>query len=296
MNYNKGTDSILLNGIGYVFMGIFAVAALFPFILLISGSVTGEKEIVMYGYSLLPRNFNLDAYTTIFQVPTLILNAYKVTFFITIVGTLTSLFIISMTAYVLSRKDFPYRNVLSFFFYFTTLFSGGLVSYYIIMVSYLHMKDNILALILPGILNVMYLLMMRNFITTMVPESLIESAKIDGAGDFKVYRSIVLPLLTPALASIGLFIVLGYWNDWWHAMLFINKENMLPLQYVLYRILTSAANISEEAAKAGVVRLNLPKESLKLALTVVVTGPIILAYPFVQRFFVSGITMGAVKG
>lgn len=187
------------------------------------------------------------------------------------------------------------RNSFAFFFYLTTIFNGGMLPAYILMVRYLHLKDSLLALILPGIFSVFFLLIMRNFMKGTIPVELMESSKIDGAGDFYIYWRIVLPLMKPALATIGLFEVIGYWNNWYNAMLYINKENLFPLQYLLYRILTASQGISEAAMNSVSVQ-TVPKETFKLAMTVVAIGPIILAYPFVQRFFVQGITIGAVKG
>jgi putative aldouronate transport system permease protein len=291
----KSIDSVILETIGYVVLGGFGLFCILPFILLISGSLTDENVIITSGYTLWPRKITLYAYKAAFAMPNIILDGYKITALITVAGTVLSLFLLTMTAYVMSRKEFAYRNKIAFYFYFTTLFNGGLVSYYIIMIRYYNMKNSLLALILPGLINVFYLLMMRNFITQTVHEALIESARIDGAGDFKIYSRIVLPLLKPAIASIGLFIALGYWNDWYSAMLFVNKEEMYPLQYVLNRILTTAQNMDLVAANAK-VKIKLPKESLKLSMTVIATGPIIFAYPFVQKYFVKGITLGGVKG
>jgi putative aldouronate transport system permease protein len=223
-----------------------------------------------------------------------ILRAYEVTLFITVFGTICSLFLSSMAAYALSRKDLKYRHTLAFFLYFTTLFSGGLAPTYIIITSFLHLKNSIAVLLLLPMFNVLYILILRNFFQNQVPASLAESAKIDGAGDFTIFLRIVLPLTTPALASIGLFTALAYWNDWWTAMLYVERQVLFPLQYVLYQILSSvtvAANVVNNVAT-----LNLPKETLKLSMTVVSIGPIVLAYPFVQRFFIKGITLGAIKG
>lgn len=295
MKIKTSFDRVVLNIIGYIVLGILGIMSIFPFLMIISGSLTDENTIITEGYSLFPSKISFEAYRVAFALPELILNAYKITLFITIVGTIAALFIITMTAYVISRKDFPMRNAITFYLYFTTLFSGGLVSYYIMMISYYNLKDSLLALIIPQLVNVFYLLMMRSFITESVHEALIESARIDGAGDFKIFTSVVFPLVKPALASIGLFISLGYWNDWYNAMLFLTSENLYPLQYVLYRILTTAQNMDLVASTAK-VKIQIPKESIKLTMTVIATGPILFAYPFVQKYFVTGISMGAVKG
>ena len=281
--------------IGYLIITLMALICLIPFIMLISGSLTAEQTIRFYGYSLFPRDVTFEAYRLIFKYPIKIIRAYGVSIFITIAGTGIGLFLTTMVAYVISRKDFKYRNVLSFYFYFTTLFNGGMVCTYIFYIQYLHLKDSMLALILPGLLNVFYLLIMRSFIAD-IPSALIESAKIDGAGDFTIFIKIILPLLKSGLATIGLFIALGYWNDWYNAMLYITSEEKYPLQYMLYDLLMKTQALAQIASKAGIQVENLPSSSLKLAMAVVATGPIILLYPFVQKYFVKGITIGAVKG
>jgi putative aldouronate transport system permease protein len=223
------------------------------------------------------------------------MNAYSVTIFITIVGTAGGLLIMSMAGYVLSRNDFKYRNVISFFIYFTTLFSGGLVPSYILMVNYLGLKDNVLAMILPGMVSAWSIFLMRNFMKS-IPDSLYESAAIDGAGDFKIYLKIFMPLATPSLATIGLFLALGYWNEWYNAMLYIQSQVKFPLQFFLQKIVTQA-NVQLLIQQGAVVNTSdLPSESIKMATAVMAIGPIILLYPFVQKYFVSGLTIGAVKG
>ena len=201
--------------------------------------------------------------------------------------------------YVLSRRDFEWRSGFSFFFYFTTLFNGGLVSIYILMTRYLGLKNSYLALLLPLLFNVYNLLIMKSYMLS-VPESLIDAAKIDGCGDFMMLFQVVMPLVRPALATVGLFIALAYWNDWYNAMLYISDSEMFPLQYFLYEQINNIQAyrkiLSSAASGAVAAAFNLPTQSLKMALTVVATGPIVFAYPFVQKYFVQGITIGAVKG
>lgn len=287
-------DTALMNALAYVVLGGIAIFALFPFLVLLVNSFASEHFILNFGYSLFPRELSTSAYQLVFLNPQKILRAYGVTLFITIVGTTASLFFSSMAAYAMSRKDLRYRNGLAFFLYFTTLFNGGLAPTYIVITTILHLKNTLAVLVLGPLFSVFYILILRNFFMNSIPASLSEAAKMDGAGDFAIFLRVVLPLTTPALASIGLFTVLAYWNDWWTAMLYVERQNLFPLQYVLYKILSSvtmAANIVNNVAT-----LNLPKESLKLAMTVISIGPIVLAYPFVQRFFIKGITLGAVKG
>ena len=294
-NIKLSTSSKIFYVICYVIVALVALVCLIPFILLISGSFTSEQWIRFHGFSLWPGEFSLEAYKIIFKTPEKIVRAYGVSIFITAVGTLAGLFLTSLTAYVISRKDAKYRNVLSFFFYFTTLFNGGMVSTYIFYIQYLHLKDNYLALILPGVFNVFYLLIMRTFVNN-IPFALIESAKLDGAGEWRIYFTIILPLLKSGLATIGLFLALGYWNDWYNAMLYMNDEAKYPLQYMLYSVQQQTQALARIAAQAGIQVANLPSNSLKMAMAVVATGPIIIVYPFVQKYFISGLTVGAVKG
>jgi len=293
-------DEKFLNYFSYGFIGLIALLCLVPFVMVVSGSLSSEEAVRSYGFDLFPRDFSMEAYKTVFQEPGVIGRAYAVTIILTITGTCLGLFLQTMTAYVIARKDFAWRNIFSFFFYFTMLFSGGLVPYYILMTRYLGMRNNYLALLLPLIFNVYHLLIMKSYITS-IPESFIHAAKIDGCGEFRTLVLIMMPMLKPAMVTIGLFIALAYWNDWYSAMLFISRENMHPLQYFLYnkvnnieaykRILESGAMASSAAAA-----INMPTQTLKMALTVVVTGPIILLFPFVQKYYVRGITIGGVKG
>lgn len=291
----RSNDEILLQMICYVLVGVFAVACLFPFLLLVSSSFMQESEIITDGYKLLPNAWSTSAYEFLFSNPTKLLNAYRVTITIALVGTVGGLFLMSMAGYVLCRKDFRYRNVVSFFIYFTTLFSGGLIPTYILMVKGLGLKDNLWALILPALMSPWSIFLMRNFMKA-IPDSLYESAAIDGAGDFRVYWQIFLPLSKASFATIGLFLVLGYWNEWYNAMLYIESVSKVPLQYFLQKIVNQANILLLMQAGVTIKADDLPSESIKMATAVAATGPIILAYPFVQKYFVSGMTIGAVKG
>ncbi|OMC65921.1 sugar ABC transporter permease [Paenibacillus odorifer] len=292
----KQLDRKIFSGIGYVSLIFLSVLCIFPFILVVSSSFTEESKILTDGYQFIPTAFSTEAYSILFKYPEQMIQAYIVTIGVTILGTVLGLFLTSMTAYALSRKDFKWRNKFSFFFFFTTLFSGGLVPWYLLMVNYLHMKDTLMALVVPMMLNVFYIIVMKSFMGS-IPEAIVESAKIDGAGDFKIYARLILPLSKPALATIGLFLALAYWNDWYNALLFVSNENLMPLQYYLYKMLGNMDGVRKAMMGAGaVVTTSIPTESLKMAMTVVATGPILLAYPFVQRYFVQGLTIGAVKG
>jgi len=293
------SDELLFSIGSYFIVSVFTILSVIPFLLVLSGSLTDEGAIISNGYGFLPVPFSLDAYAYILSDYSQILRSYGVSIIVTLVGTAAGLYFCTMTAFVLSRQDFRYRNRFSFFFYFTTLFNGGLVSTYILFIQYLKLKNNLLSLILPGLLPVFYLLIMRSFIRTMIPASLIEAAKIDGAGEFRIFMGIVLPLVKPALACIGLFYAIGYWNDWYNAMLYITDIKKYSLQYLLTSVINKADFLTKSSMSSATVagaRESLPSESLKLAMTIVSIGPIVFVYPFVQKYFVTGLTIGAVKG
>lgn len=292
-------DLISFNIIAYTMIVGFSILCVLPFVMMFSGSISSSRSIVINGYTLWPREFSLDAYEVLFNEPEIMLKSFNVSVIVTFAGTLLSLFICSMAGYAMVRKNFRARNKVAFFYYFTTLFSGGLVPYYIVMINYYGMKNNILALILPATINVWNLLVLRNFMKNNVPEALIESAKIDGAGEFRIYANIVIPLMVPALMAIGFFTAIGYWNDWYSAMLFIEKESIIPLQYKLYKMLNTMNTLAQIAARSKnpkIAKMQLPTETIKLAMAVTAAAPIIFLYSFIQKYFVKGIMVGAVKG
>ncbi|WP_420481835.1 carbohydrate ABC transporter permease [Cohnella zeiphila] len=289
-------STVFVRVVGYGVIGFFALACLLPFLLVIGTSLTSERSIARHGFNLWPREFSTFAYKIVFQNPDLIIGSYYVTIGITAVGTIAGLFIVAMTGYALQRPDFHYRNRISFFIYFTTLFSGGLVPFYLLVNQYLALKDNYLAVLLPGLMSPFLIIMMKSFVRS-IPHAITESAKIDGAGDFRIFLRLILPMTTPALATIGLFIAIGYWNEWYNAMLFLSPNmKYRTLQLFLYTVVTSADYVKNSSAASNVPLRDLPLESMKMATAVVATGPVILLYPFVQRFFIKGITVGAVKG
>lgn len=296
----KGKDVVALYTIAYAFTGLVALICLVPFVMILAASFSSEAEIAANGFSLVPQGFSMEAYKTVFREPAVVVRAYATTIILTLAGTAVGLIFQTMTAYVLSRKDFEWRNGFSFFFYFTTLFSGGLVPTFVLYTQTLKLQDNYLALLLPLLFSVYNLLVMKSYISA-VPDSLVESARIDGCGEVRTLFQIVMPLIKPALATVGLFIALAYWNDWYNAMLYIKSETKYPLQYFLYQQVNNIESykklISNSSVSSAVVSaMSLPTQTLKMALTVVVTGPIILAFPLVQKYFVQGITIGAVKG
>ncbi|WP_052339490.1 carbohydrate ABC transporter permease [Gorillibacterium massiliense] len=290
----KLNSAPLFTALSYAIVTIIALVCLIPFIVLLAGAFSSESAVLKDGYWFWPHDFSIEAFKFIFQYPGDVLSAYRVSILVTVIGTSISLFISTMAAYVLGRKELVHRNKLSFFLFFTTLFNGGLAPYYIWLSRNLHLTNTYSVLILGPMFNVMYILILRSFIKSSVPEPLIESARIDGAGELRIFLQMIIPLSKPALASIGVFTALTYWNDWWTAMMFTTKDSLIPLQYLLYKMLSSI-NLSA-AMSQHVANLNAPKETFKLAMTVIATGPILLIFPFVQKYFVTGVTIGAVKG
>ncbi len=275
------------------------IACALPLLIVFSASITDEKAVTMYGYSLFPRNLSLEAYKYIFKDIMVILRAYGVTVFVTVVGSALSLVIIALYAYPISRKDFKYRNVFTFIVFLTMLFNGGLVPWYMVYVNVLHIDDTIMALILPYLMTPLYVLIMRTFFMTTIPDGIIEAARIDGAGELQTFVWIVLPLAKPVLATIGLFNLLTYWNDWYAPLLFINNEKLFNLQYLMYRVDKAIIYLSNNAGSinnATQIMANLPTQTARMAMAVVAIGPIILAYPFLQKYFVEGLTIGSIKG
>ena len=290
-------DKMLFSFISHLVLTVLSAVCLLPFWLVVTGSVSEQQSIQLNGYQLIPAHLSMDAYEMLFRIPQELIRAYGVTIAVTAIGTGLGLLVTSMASYVLANRDFRYRYQVSFFFYFTSIFGGGLVPWYIFNTKYLRFHNNMIALILPILVNVTYLLILKSYMMS-IPDSLYESAYLDGAGDMIVYFRIALPLCKAGLATVGLFIALNYWNDWYNAMLFLDegRRDLYPLQYYLNNILTKAQAINAAAARSGIPASDVPSEPMKLAMTVVATGPIVLLYPFLQKYFVKGVTIGAVKG
>ncbi|MCH4886179.1 carbohydrate ABC transporter permease [Acidaminobacter sp. JC074] len=285
---------IILN----IFMLLLALACIYPLLLVFGISITDEKTVTLEGYKLIPQVVSFKAYEYVFTDAVDIFRAYGVTIFVTIVGSITSLSVISLYAYPLSRKDFRYRKHFTLLVFFTMLFNAGLVPWYMVYTNVLHIKDTIFAMILPGLMTPLYVLIMRTFYSTTIPESIIEAAKVDGASEFKIFTSIILPLSKPSLATIGLFNVLYYWNDWYAPLLFITDEKLYNLQYLLYRINQSITYLTSQSNSLGNVSellANIPSQTARMAMAIVAIGPIVLAYPFFQKYFVEGLTVGSIK-
>ena len=283
-----------------VFCFIYMLACVLPLIIIISVSLSDETAIIEKGYGLLPRNFTTYAYEFVLREGNVIFNAYFVTILATVAGTVLSLMVISMFAYPLSRKSLKYRSFFSMFVFITMLFSGGLVPWYIVCSRLLHITNTYLALILPYVMNVWYVIIMRTFFVTTIPDSLIESAKIDGASELKTFLKIVMPLSKPGLATVGLFITITYWNDWWLPLILTTDQKYANLQFTLFRMLTNGELLIRMSQFTNVNTskfINLiPSESSRMAMCILAIGPIVLAYPFFQKYFIKGLTIGAIKG
>ena len=271
---------------------LLGLACLIPMMLVISISLSSEKALVEQGYNLLPVGFTTSAYEYILKEPGQMLQAYGVTGIVTIVGTIGGLLLSSMLAWPLARQDFRLRGPLSFYVFFTMLFSGGMVPFYILVTRYLGLKDNILALILPYLVTAWYVLILRTSFAQL-PTELLDAARIDGAGEWRIFFQIVLPLSKPVLATIGLFYVLRFWNDWFLALLFINKPDIYPLQYLLYVLMR---NITFLASNPQTTGMPIPTQSARMALAVLAFGPALFTFLLLQKYFVRGITIGGLKG
>lgn len=277
----------------FIFVSLCCVV---PLLYILSAALTDELSLAREGYKLIPSEFSLEAFKYVFKNPAQILSAYGVTITVTVVGTIISLLLTSMLAYVMSRKDCKLSGMLSFMVFFTLLFNGGMVASYIVNVQYYHLKDTIFAMILPYIIMPWHVFLMKGFFND-IPMELIEAAKIDGGSEPYIFFKIVAPISKAAFATIGLFTAFTYWNDWWLSMLYVNEAKLTSLQYYLYRIMNNIEFLrSSMAASISVDMSQMPSETARMALCIVAIGPMLIIFPFFQKYFVKGITVGAVKG
>lgn len=284
-----------------IFVGVLAVLTFLPLLLTFIISFSSSESITLNGYSFFPSEWSLKAYTSIFKTGKALLDSYVITIFYTGVGTALSLLITSMFAFVLAQKRIKARRALAFFAFFTTLFSGGLVPSYILNVRYLHLYDTIWIFLIPGLVGAFNVIILRTFIQTTIPDALFEAARIDGANDWVVYYKIAMPLCKAGLATVALFSVVGRWNDWFTGMLYIETPKLVPLQTLLQRIQSNLDFIKQNSQMSGTmdaleVIKNIPSESTRMAITIITILPLLIAYPFFQRYFVKGLTIGSVKG
>ena len=271
---------------------LIGLACLIPMLLVVAVSLSDEQALVVEGYRLYPVGFTTHAYAYILQNPQQIINAYGVTALVTTVGTVFGLLLSSLLAWPLARKDFKLRGVLSFYVFFTLLFNGGMVPFYILVTQYLGLKDNVLALILPYLGTAWYVLILRTSFAQL-PTELLDAARIDGAGEWRIFFQMVIPLSKPVLATIGLFFILRYWNDWFLALLFIDDAALYPLQYLLQVLMR---NMSELASNPMTMGEPIPTQSARMAMAVLAFGPALFVFMLLQKYFVRGITIGGLKG
>jgi len=296
--------NVISSGWNLVFVILLAFVALFilvPMLLIFVVSFSSELSIANRGYSFWPEAWTLDGYKYLFKTGDQLANSYLITSFYTVTGTLMSMTVMTMFSYVIAQRNFPLCRALTWMLFFTMLFSGGLVPSYILNVRYLRINDTVWIFLLPSLVNAFYTIILRTFIQTTIPETLFEAARIDGAGHFRVFTSIVLPLFKTGIATVGLFNVVTRWNDWFIGMLYIRNPKLIPLQTMLTKIQDSIEFIKQNASIAGTpdgiaLLRTLPDENLRMACTIVVILPILMAYPFFQRFFVRGLTVGSIKG
>ena len=294
-----GKDDKRIRLIANIVLTILSLAAVLPFILLISSSLTDEKAAVVSGFRFLPPVFSMEAYQYIMQQSDMIFRAYGITIFTTLVGTAVGLAVTSLLGYGLT-KDIPGKGFFNFFVVFTMLFNGGLVPTYLIYTKYLHIADTIWALIVPSLLvNAFQVMLVRNYFATSIPESLLESAKLDGAGEMSIFRLIVLPLSKPILATVGLMMALAYWNNWTNGLYYLNDPALYSIQNVLnlsYYFAISVCILSMAGSGLYINKSDIPTLTARMAIAVLGVLPMLIIYPFFQRYFVKGITLGAVKG
>lgn len=291
-------QSTILKTIAHIFLIIVALACLCPFLIIISASITSEDALVAHGYGLLPKDIDFSAYKMIAQNSKDMINAYLVTIGTTAIGCVGSLLMIIMAAFPLSRMDYKWRTGLNFYFYFTMLFSGGLVSSYIINTQVLGLANNILVLIWPMMFGVYNMFLMRTYFKA-IPAAMWEAAEIDGAGQFKILFTIVVPMSVTGIATILLFVMLAYWNEWSLCMLYMTSSDISTLQYYLQNVMSQVADL-QARVKAGMASTaeiqNLPSESARMAICVLAAGPMVFVFTFFQRFFTKGLNLGSVKG
>lgn len=281
----------------HLVMIILTVCSVAPFLLMVAASLTEEKTLSVYGYSFLPKKIDFSAYIYLFASSNVMLRAYGVSILVTVVGTIMNLMLTTLFAYPLSRKDLPGRNIFAFYLFFTMLFNGGLIPSYIMWTQTFHIQNTLAALLVPGLLLGAYnIIMMRTFLSSNIPDEVIEAARIDGAGELKILASVVLPMAKPIVATLAMLVGLAYWNDWMNGLYYVNDDNLYSIQVLLTRILRNLDMMKQNAAAGGGSVGPMPSTALRMAIAVMGVLPIMLAYPFFQKYFVKGITVGSVKG
>lgn len=280
----------------YFLMAFMTIACIFPFILLFMSSITEEASLAKNGYSLFPEAFSLDAYKFLWTTRTSLFRAVCISVFVTTVGVICNVIMTTLFAYPLSRKSLPGRNAISLFLFFTMLFNGGMVPTYMIYANYLHIKNTIWALIVPYLLmNAFYVITMRTYINSNIADEIVDAAKIDGANEVQILTRIVLPLSRPIIATIALLAMISYWNNWTNGVYFLSNDKLYGVQNFLNEIITNAMYLATKTSGSSMT-VRIPSVGTRMAIAVIAVVPVLLAYPFFQKSFVKGITLGSVKG
>ena len=279
-------------------LGVLSVLTLMPIVLIFIASITGEKALLSNGYSYFPESFSFDSYLYLLNQGATIFRAYGITILVTLIGTVGGVLITTMLAYPMSRKKFKYRNALSFFVFFTMLFSGGIVASYMMWSNIFHIKDTIWALIIPNYLVMGFnVFLARNYYANNIPDAIIESAEIDGAGEFRTFWKIVFPLSVPTIATISLFTAIVYWNDWINGLYYLTTPKYYGIQNLLIKIMNNVNFLKSGSSNfVGLANIKLPGTSVRMAMAVIGILPILIVYPFVQKYLIKGVVVGAIKG
>lgn len=292
------TDDKRFNGISTVLLTILAIVTITPILLIIIASFTDEQTLIANGYTFFPKKLSTDAYFYMVKQGQVIIRAYGVSIIATVAGTISSVLLTTTLAYPMSKKNFKYKNILSFFVFFTMLFNGGIVSSYIMWTNYIGIKNTLFALILPNYLVTAFnIFLVRNFYASNIPDAIVEAAQIDGLGELAIFIKIIFPLSVPVIATVSLFTALCYWNDWVNGLYYITDSKYFGIQNLLIKIMNNVQYLKSGAANiVGSVTVNLPGTSVRMALAVIGILPILIVYPFVQKHFIKGVIVGAVKG
>ncbi len=300
MNTTRMGSEKVFHYVALTVMILIAIYCITPFILMLSVSFSSEEAISKFGYRFWPSKFSTAAYSFLWAKRLTIGRCYLLTILVTTAGTLTNLVLTSLFAYPLSRKDFKARNVLAFVVFFTCMFNGGLTASYIVWTRIFHVKDTIWALILPGgLMGAMNVLLVRNYYSASIPYAIIEAARMDGAGELRIYSKIMVPLSKPVLATVGLFAAVGYWNNWTNGLYYITNSKLYTIQVYLQKLmnnitfLKTSSNMAEQAMLAN---LDLPTEGARMAIAIIAILPILMVYPFIQKELIKGLVVGSVKG
>lgn len=291
------TESKVFNRVSTTILTVMVILTLLPIVLIVIASFTEETSLLQNGYSFLPKKWSFDAYYYIIKQGSVILRAYGISVLVTVVGTVLSVLITTTLAYPMARTSFRYRNALSFFVFFTMLFSGGIVPSYIMWTNYFHIKNTIWALIVPNYLVTAFnVILVKNFYANNIPGSLIEAAQLDGATEMQIFRKLVFPMARPVVATISLFTGLCYWNDWTNGLYYVDNQKLYSIQLLLMKIMNNIEALKANANLMGAGAVSLPGTSVRMAIAFIGILPILIVYPFVQKYLVEGVVIGAVKG